>query len=171
MDVAVAGDGFFQYRLPDGSTAYGRSGSFHRDNMGMLVDASGHILEPQLTMPEDTTGLIVSPDGRVFVQLNDQVDQQEIGQITTARFINPAGLQSIGDNLYVETAASGRPIVGIPGETSLGALEQYALEGSNVDVVTEMMRMIITQRSFDVISKAVQSGEGMLKSAIEIAQA
>jgi len=170
LDIAIQGDGFFQYRLTDGSLAYGRAGNLHQDNAGVIVNATGHILEPQIVLPEETTGVVITPDGGVFVQVNSQVDQQEIGQITLVRFVNPAGLESIGDNLYVETAASGPPLSGIPGEDGMGNLQQHALESSNVDVVTEMMRMIITQRSFDVISKAVQGGEGMLKSALEIAQ-
>ncbi|MFH1429284.1 MAG: flagellar basal-body rod protein FlgG [Candidatus Margulisiibacteriota bacterium] len=170
MDVAIKGEGFLQFALADGTTAYSRAGSLSRDSEGMIVNGSGNALEPQISLPEETTGVIINQDGRVYVQINDSVDQQEIGQITLAAFINPAGLESIGDNLYVQTVASGEPRVDVPGSSGMGALEQFALEGSNVDIVSEMMRMIITQRSFDVISKAVQGGEGMLKSALEIAQ-
>lgn len=171
LDIAIKGDGFLQFQVADGSLAYGRAGSLHRDSEGLIVDAQGHLLYPQLTLPPETTGIVISQEGIVYVQVNNEVDQQEIGQITMAMFSNPAGLESIGDNLYVETPSSGAPIVGVPGDQSIGLLEQYALESSNVDIVTEMMRMIITQRSFDVIAKAVQGGEGMLRSALEIAQA
>ena len=170
LDLAIQGDGFFQFMLPGGNLAYGRAGNLHRDNEGMLVDSVGNILEPQIRLPEETTGIVINQDGTIFVQQNNQANQQEIGQITLVSFANPAGLESIGDNLYTETAASGSSVQGIPGRDNLGELTQYSLESSNVDVVTEMMRMVITQRSFDVISKAVQGGEGMLKSALEIAQ-
>lgn len=170
LDIAINGDGFLQFQLPDSTMAYGRAGSLLRDSEGLIVNAQGYLLSPQIVLPPETTGIVISPEGTVYVQVNNQIEQQEIGQITMALFSNPAGLESIGDNLFVETAASGTPIVGVPGEQGIGSLEQYALEGSNVDIVSEMMRMIITQRSFDVISKAVQGGEGMLKSALEIAQ-
>jgi flagellar basal-body rod protein FlgG len=171
LDVAITGEGFFQYRMADGTIAYGRAGNFHMDNQGLVVDSVGHVMEPQLTLPEGTTGVVIQPDGRVLVQTNNQLDQQEIGQITLARFTNPAGLESMGDNLYSATVSSGDALVGIPGEQGFGSLEQSALEGSNVDVVTEMMRMVVTQRSFDIISKAVQGGEAMIKAVLEIAQA
>ena len=171
MDIAILGDGFLQFLLPNGEIAYSRAGNLRKDNSGLLIGPLGHILEPQINIPDNTTSIIFNPDGRVFVQMNEGTDTIEVGQITIARFVNPEELESIGDNLYKKNVASGDPTIGIPSQEGFGNLEQYALESSNVDIVKEMMRMVITQRSFDVISKAMQGGEGMLKSALEIANA
>lgn len=170
LDVAIQGEGFLQFRMADGSLAYSRAGNLHKDNEGRLTDINGNFLEPEITLPRSTTGVIITTDGAVLVQEDNDIQQREVGQITTVRFVNPAGLASVGGNLYNETESSGQPIEGIPSEEGFGSLAQFSLESSNVDVIQEMMRMIMTQRAFDVISKAIQSGEGMLNSAIEVAR-
>ncbi len=170
LDIAIQGEGFLQLRQQDGSIAYTRAGNLHKDNEGRVTDVNGNFLEPAITLPQDTTGVIITTDGTVLVQENNQTTQRQIGQLSLVRFINPAGLTSEGGNLYKGTVSSGEPIEGIPGENGFGGIAQFSLESSNVDVVQEMMRMIMTQRAFDVISKAIQSGEGMLNSAIEIAR-
>ncbi len=164
LDLAIKGEGFFQFRMPDGSSAYGRAGNFHIDNEGNIVDPNGHILEPSLTLPEGTTSIAIRQDGTVLVSVNNQLEQQEIGQITIARFINPAGLKSLGQNLFSETPASGEPAIGVPSQEGFGTINQYSLESSNVDVISEMMRMVLVQRVFDTVSKAVQAYDGMLTS-------
>ncbi|MFC1511524.1 flagellar basal-body rod protein FlgG [Candidatus Margulisiibacteriota bacterium] len=164
LDIAVSGEGFFQFRMPDGSTSYGRAGNLHLDNEGNLVDPNGRILEPQIIMPEGTTSVIIQQNGVVYAAVNNEGDYSEIGQIDLARFTNHAGLKSIGQNLYQATEASGEAILGTPGEEGFGYVNQYSLEQSNVDVISEMMRMVMVQRVFDTVTKAVQSYEGMLKS-------
>ncbi len=170
LDVAIQGEGFLQFRMNDGSIAYSRAGNLHKDDEGRITDVNGNMLEPSITLPQNTTGVVITTDGTVLVQENNETDQRQVGQITLARFVNPAGLKSAGGNLYQPTPASGEAIEGVPAENGFGKIAQYSLESSNVDVVQEMMRMIMTQRAFDVISKAIQSGEGMLNSAIEVAR-
>ncbi|MBT3581717.1 flagellar basal-body rod protein FlgG [bacterium] len=171
LDLAIKGNGFLQFRFEDGSLAYSRAGNIQIDNEGNLVDVNGHLLDPPIKVPENTTNMTIAEDGRVLIRINEEVSEKEIGQITLAQFINPSGLQSIGQNLYRMTEASGGPSVEIPGKNAAGKIEQRALEFSNVDIISEMMRMVITQRAFDIISKAVQSGETMLRSATDIARA
>lgn len=170
LDLAIQGDGLFRFRLPDGTVAYSRAGSLHKNSDGNLVDMSGNPLEPQINIPDTATSVLITTAGQVFVQENNQNAQTQIGQIEVVKFVNASALKSIGSNMYVETAASGQAIQGLPEEQGFGQVAQYSLESSNVDIVQEMMRMVITQRSFDVISKAIQSGEQMLNSAIEIAR-
>lgn len=162
LDFAIQGDGFFQFRMADGTYAYSRAGNLHVDNEGNLVDPNGHILEPGLVIPEGATKIQVRSDGTVSASINNSIDLQEIGQIPVARFNNPNGLQSVGQNLFVETESSGEAIIGIANEEGFGSINQYALESSNVDVISEMMRMVMIQRVFDTVSKAVQSYDGML---------
>lgn len=170
MDIAIKGDGFFQFRLKDGSIAYGRAGNFQKDVNGYLVDPNGNQLEPQIRIPSDATSITINGDGKVFVQTKDTVNSQELGQMTLAKFENPSGLESIGQNLYTQTELSGQPLVEIPGAPGMGTVNQFALEFSNVNVIEELMKMVITQRSFEMASKAIQSGEQMLRAAEEIAK-
>jgi flagellar basal-body rod protein FlgG len=170
FDVAINGDGFFVFRQVDGTQAYSRAGNLNRDSEGNLVDPNGNLLDPGITIPDNTEHFRIDPNGNVFVTLQNETDERLIGQIQLAKFVNPAGLQSIGGNLYVETVASGIPSISNAGENGLGSLSQFAVESSNVDIIGEMMEMIIVQRSFDIVSKAIQSGESMLKSATEIAR-
>jgi flagellar basal-body rod protein FlgG len=170
LDVAIQGDGFFQLRMPDGSIVYSRAGNFHIDNDGNLVDPNGRLLEPPIIFPEGTTSVSISQDGTVSVAVNNEMTMTEIGQITLARFTNPAGLKSIGQNLYEATDASGMPSIGIATQEGFGTISQFALEQSNVDVITEMMRMTIIQRVFDTVTKAVQTYDGMLASVEKLKQ-
>jgi len=171
FDMAINGEGFFMFRMPDGTFSYGRAGNMNRDSEGNLVDPNGHILEPGIIIPDNAEHVRIDPSGNIYVTLNQQTDEQLLGQIQLAKFVNPAGLESIGSNLYKETVSSGAPTIGIAGEENFGNISQYAIESSNVDIIGEMMEMIITQRAFDIVSKAIQSGENMLKSASEIARA
>ncbi|MFH0887288.1 MAG: flagellar basal-body rod protein FlgG [bacterium] len=170
LDIAIQGDGFMQFRMPDGTLAYGRAGNLHVDNEGNVVDANGHLMEAPLTIPENTTGLLVQPDGKIFAETPGQLERDEIGQIELAKFTNPAGLRSLGQNLYAATPASGEPVTGYPADEGFGTVAQYSLEQSNVDVISEMMRMIAVQRVFDTITKAVTSYEGMLTSLQQMRQ-
>jgi flagellar basal-body rod protein FlgG len=170
LDIAVKGDGFLQFKLADGELAYGRAGNLHIDNDGNLVDPNGHKLNPEIVIPEGTTSIVIRQDGTVTVAVNNEIEYSEIGQITLARFTNPAGLKSIGQNAYQATEASGEPMIGVAGDLGFGVINQYALEQSNVDVITEMMRMVMVQRVFDTVTKAVQSYEGMLASLDKMKQ-
>lgn len=170
LDLAITGDGFFRVRMPDGSTAYSRAGNFHIDNEGNMVDPNGHLLESPIIFPEGTTAVTIRQDGVILVSINNSMTFNEIGQLSVARFANPAGLKSLGQNLYAATASSGEPLVGNPAEEGFGVINQYALESSNVDVISEMMRMVMVQRVFDTITKAVQSYEGMLTSLGQMKQ-
>ncbi len=171
FDLAINGDGFFMFRMANSEVGYGRAGNLNLDSRGQLVDPNGNILEPGILIPEGTDTVRVAPDGMVYITLNQETQERTMGQIQLAKFVNAPGLESIGNNLYKETMASGNPIVGDPGDNNFGSLSQFAIESSNVDIIGSMMEMLITQRAFDVISKAIQSGEDMLKSAAEIARA
>lgn len=170
LDLSIKGEGFFQFRLPDGTLAYGRAGNLHLDNEGNLVDPNGRILEPAIVIPAGTTSIVIQQDGTVLAAVNNETDYSEIGQITLARFTNSAGLKSLGQNLFQATDASGEPMVGVPNDNGFGAVNQYAIEQSNVDVISEMMRMTIVQRVFDTVTKAVQSYEGMLTAINQMKQ-
>lgn len=164
FDLAIQGEGFFQFQASDGSILYGRAGNLHVDNEGNMVDPNGHILVPGIVFPSDTTSVTVRQDGTILITIEGDIEQTEIGQINIARFSNPQGLEAVGQNLFKASDASGEPIVGIPGEEAFGTISQYALEYSNVDVISEMMRMVMVQRVFDTVSKAVQAYDGMLTS-------
>lgn len=170
FDLAINGNGFFVFRLPNDEIAYGRAGNLNLDNTGQLVDPNGNILDPGIIIPDGTNTVRVASDGMVFITFTGETEESFVGQIRLAKFINPAGLESIGNNLYKQTVASGEPRISDPGTDNLGTISQFAIESSNVDIIGSMMEMLITQRAFDVISKAIQSGENMLKSAAEIAR-
>lgn len=165
LDWAIEGDGFFQIELPNGDTSYSRAGEFSLDADGRIVNPDGFPLLPQLTIPTDTVSISVGMDGTVSViQAGDQTPT-EIGQVQLARFVNPAGLRSLGKNLYVPTEASGSEITGTPGETGLGTIAQGFLEMSNVSVVDEMVSMITAQRAYETNSKVIQTADDMLQMA------
>jgi len=165
LDIAIEGDGFFQILQPNGELAYTRAGSFKLDNEGRIVTPDGFLLEPEITIPSDTVSIHVGMDGTVSVlQAGDNV-AAEIGSIQLARFINPAGLSSVGKNLLVTTAASGEEILGTGGEDGSGTLAQGYLEMSNVSVVDEMVNMITAQRAYETNSKVVQTADDMLQIA------
>lgn len=163
LDVAINGRGFFQVLQPDGSNAYTRDGSFQVNAQGELVTASGYAVQPGITIPQNALSVTIGNDGTVSVQLPGQAASQQVGSLTLADFINPAGLQPKGDNLFLETAASGAPQTGTPGLSGTGSLQQGALEASNVNVVEEMVNMIETQRAYEMNSKAIATADQMLQ--------
>ena len=163
FDVAINGRGFFQIQLPDGNTAYSRDGSFQIDSTGQLVTHHGYTVQPGIQVPQGAQSVTISNDGIVSVQLDGQAAPQQVGQLQLADFINPGGLQPVGDNLFIETAASGAPQTGTPALNGLGQLEQGMLEGSNVNVVEELVSMIETQRAYEMNSKAVSTSDQMLQ--------
>lgn len=163
LDIAIKGQGFFLVQMPDGTTAYTRDGGFQVDAAGALVTNSGHPVQPGITIPNNALSVSVSEDGVVNVMLPGQVAPQAVGQLQLASFINPAGLDSRGQNLYAETAASGTANTGAPRANGLGALQQGFVEGSNVNVVEELVSMIATQRAYELNSKAVQTSDQMLQ--------
>ncbi|GAA7749327.1 flagellar basal-body rod protein FlgG [Helicobacter pylori] len=164
LDVAITGKGFFQVQLPDGTTAYTRSGNFKLDEQGNLVTSEGYLLIPQITLPEDTTQVNIGVDGTVSVTQGLQTTSNVIGQITLASFVNPAGLHSMGDNLFSITNASGDAIVGNPDSQGLGKLRQGFLELSNVRLVEEMTDLITAQRAYEANSKSIQTADAMLQT-------
>jgi len=165
FDIAIEGDGFFQVVLPDGTMAYTRDGTWHVDGDGQIVTSNGYLLEPQIAIPEDTVEITVSPTGEVYARQAGDVEPDEIGQIELARFVNPQGLRAMGKNLFLETPASGFPILGQPGEEGFGTLHQGALEMSNVQVVEEMVSMIVSQRAYEANSKTIQTADELLQIA------
>lgn len=164
-DVAIQGEGFFQIRMPDQSTAYTRDGSFKVNADGILVTSNGYYLQPQIQVPANSSNPTVGPDGRVTVVMQGESDPTEIGQLEVAQFVNSAGLRSAGQNLYQETEASGRAVTGTPGENGSGSLAAQYLESSNVQLVEEMVNLIIAQRAYEISSKAVTTSDNMLQTA------
>jgi flagellar basal-body rod protein FlgG len=165
LDFAIEGDGFFQIMQPDGEIAYTRDGAFKLDSDGRVVNADGFALEPELTIPSDAVSIAVGMDGTVSVLQAGESSPTEIGNIELARFVNPAGLVSMGRNLYTTSDASGDALTGIPGEDGLGNISQGFLEMSNVNVVEEMVNMIKAQRAYEINSKAIQAADEMLQVA------
>lgn len=163
LDLAINGRGFFQITMPDGNIAYSRDGTFHMDADGQVVNASGYLLEPNITVPPQTNTLTISKDGIVSVTQVGETTPTEIGQIDLVDFINPAGLQAMGGNLFRETAASGAPQVGVAANEGFGSIEQGFLENSNVKVVEELVDMIAVQRSYEMNSKVVSTADQMLQ--------
>ena len=163
LDIAVSGRGFFQISMPDGTVAYTRNGQFHLNADGNIVNANGLLLDPAITVPENTSTITIGTDGTVSANIVGEQVPQQIGTVETVDFINPAGLQAFGGNLFYETAASGNPIGGTPGQDGLGELLQGTLENSNVDIVEEMVNMITTQRVYELNSKVVSTADQMLQ--------
>ncbi|MEA2119463.1 flagellar basal-body rod protein FlgG [Halovibrio sp. HP20-50] len=161
-DLAINGEGFFQVLMPDGTTAYTRDGSFQLNENGQMVTANGYPVEPAIFLPENALSVNVGEDGTVSVRQPGVAIDNEVGQITVSTFINPAGLQSVGGNLYLETGASGAPNENMPGMNGAGRLFQGYVETSNVNVVEEMVNMIQTQRAYEINSKAVSTSDEML---------
>ena len=163
FDVAIKGNGFFQVQLPDGSTGYTRDGSFQVDSNGQLVTNAGYAVQPGITVPANASAVTIAPDGTVSASMPGQSALQVLGQLQLASFINPAGLDARGGNVYVESAASGAPQSGAPNSTGLGSLQQGFTEGSNVNMVEELVTMIATQRAYELNSKAIQTSDQMLQ--------
>jgi flagellar basal-body rod protein FlgG len=164
LDLAIQGDGFFQVQLPDGRIGYTRDGAFKLDADGNIVTSDGYKLIPNITIPPDTVQISIGTDGTVSILEAGQTQMQQIGQIQIAKFINPAGLHSLGSNLYINTSASGDPIVGNPGTNGLGEIRQGFLEMSNVQLVEEMTDLITGQRAYDAASKAIITSDQMLQT-------
>jgi flagellar basal-body rod protein FlgG len=163
LDMAIQGQGFFQVQLPDGSTGYSRDGAFQVDANGQLVTSAGYPVQPGITIPANAQNVTVARDGTVNASVPGQVAPQGLGQLQLVSFVNPAGLDPRGGNLFGETAASGTPNAGAPGANGLGALQQGFVEGSNVNVIEELVSMIATQRAYELNSKAVQTSDQMLQ--------
>lgn len=165
LDLVIEGGGFFQILQPDGTIAYSRSGAFKLDSEGRVVNSDGYPLEPGITVPANTLSISVGSDGKMMAQQPGGNTPTEIGQIELARFINPGGLSSQGKNLYVNTAASGEATTGNPATEGFGTISQGFIELSNVNVVEEMVNMIVSQRAYEINSKAVQASDEMLQVA------
>lgn len=163
LDVAVQGKGFFQVLLPDGTLAYTRDGSFQVNQEGQLVTASGYQVQPAITVPEGALSVTIGSDGTVSVLLPGSTAPTQIGSLQLSNFINPAGLQPIGQNLLLESGSSGAPQTGTPGLNGLGTLTQGSVESSNVNIAEELVNMIETQRAYEMNSKAIQSADQMLQ--------
>jgi len=163
LDIAIKGNGFFQIQMPDGTVGYTRDGSFQVDANGQLVTNSGYVVQPGITIPANAQNVTIAADGTVTASMPGQAAPQNIGQLQLASFVNPAGLDPLGSNLFAETAASGGPSTGSPQSNGLGALQQGYVETSNVNVVEELVAMIQTQRAYELNSKAIQTSDQMLQ--------
>ena len=162
LDIGVDGAGFFQVLLPDGTTAYTRDGSFQKDNQGQLVTSSGYPVQPSVTIPSNALTVTISKDGVVSVTQPGTSATTQVGTLQLATFVNVGGLQAIGENLFLETASSGAPTPNTPGSNGAGVLNQRYVETSNVNVAEELVSMIITQRAYELNSKAVSTSDQML---------
>jgi flagellar basal-body rod protein FlgG len=163
FDLAISGNGFFEVLMPDGTTAYTRDGSFQVSSTGQLVTNNGDTVQPGITIPVNAQTVTIGKDGTVSVVVPNQSTPQTIGQIHIASFVNPGGLEPKGQNLFAESAASGTPTVGTPGQNGLGTLQQGFVETSNVNVVEELVEMIQTQRAYELNSKSIQTSDQMLQ--------
>ncbi|WP_439411922.1 flagellar basal-body rod protein FlgG [Enterobacter ludwigii] len=163
LDVAITGQGFFQVETATGDTAYTRAGNLQVNQDGVVTNAQGLPLIPQIELPQNVKDIQIGKDGTVTATVADQADPVELGQITLVNFVNPAGLEAVGGNLYMESAASGNPVEGVPGEDALGQLDQGSLEGSNVQVAQEMVDMITVQRAYEMNAKMISASDDMLK--------
>jgi len=168
LDVAIRGEGFFRIALPDGRTAYTRDGSFELDGNGTLVTIDGYAVQPNLTIPQNARSVIVSADGTVGALLENASAPTALGQIQLARFVNSAGLEAIGDNLYVETASSGNAQLGNPSEDGMGNLLQHHLEQANVNAVSEISDLIAAQRAYEMNARIISAADQMLQSTSNI---
>jgi flagellar basal-body rod protein FlgG len=167
-DVAIQGQGFFQVLLPDGTTAYTRDGSMQVDNQGQLVTSSGYVVQPAITIPANAQSLTIGKDGTVSVTQPGVTAAVQVGSLQLATFINNAGLESRGENLYVETGASGSPNTNTPGTNGAGLLNQGYVETSNVNVAEELVNMIATQRAYEINSKAITTSDQMLQKLTQL---
>ncbi len=167
-DVAIQGEGFFQVQLPDGTTAYTRDGSFQSDSQGQLVTSSGFPVQPTITIPANALSVTIAKDGTVSALVPGNATPVQVGSLQLVGFVNPVGLQSFGENLYLQTASSGTPSPNTPGTNGLGLLNQGYVETSNVNVVEELVNMIQTQRAYEINSKAIQTSDQMLQKLAQL---
>jgi flagellar basal-body rod protein FlgG len=171
LDVAIQGTGFFQILLPNNQIGYTRAGSFQADAQGSLVTANGNMLQPTITIPPTATNVTIGSDGTVSVTLPGQTQAAQVGVIQLASFANPGGLNSVGNNIYLQTTASGNPVVGVPGgPDGLGTIQQGMLEQANVNIVDEFVNMILAQRSYESNSRVVKAADEMLQGLNQLAQ-
>lgn len=161
LDIAINGEGFFEVAGPDGETLYTRAGAFNLNQDGQLVTLNGNLVQPQITVPVETTSVTITSSGTVFARLTGQIEPAELGQLTLAKFANVAGLEPLGNNLFAETSVSGSPIQGLPGTNDYGVIEQGYLEASNVDPIKEIADMISAQRAYEMNSKVIQAADEM----------
>jgi flagellar basal-body rod protein FlgG len=168
LDMAVSGQGFFQVQLPDGTTGYTRDGSFHVDANGGLVTSNGFAVSPAITLPADAQSVTVGQDGTISVVKSGSTTPSNVGSLQLVTFMNPAGLQAMGQNTYLETASSGTPSTGTPGTNGRGTIQQGYVETSNVNVVEELVSMIQTQRAYEINSKAIQTSDQMLQKLAQL---
>ena len=168
LDIAIQGNGFFQVQMPDGTAAYTRDGAFQVNSQGQLVTASGFPIQPAITIPPNTMSITISRDGVVSAQRQGTTGSTQVGNLQLTGFMNAAGLQSVGENLYIETAASGTPGANAPGTNGMGLLSQGYVETSNVNVVEELVAMIQTQRAYEINSKAIQASDQMLQKLAQL---
>lgn len=167
LDIAIEGRGFFNILLPDGTIGYTRDGSFQTDSTGQIVTSNGYPLQPTMTIPAQTTNITIGNDGTVSVTVAPNTTPTVLGTIQLTDFINPAGLQPMGQNLYLETAASGTPLLDDPGKSGLGILVQGSLEASNVNVVEELVSMIQAQRAYEITAKSIETVDQMLQYLVQ----
>lgn len=168
LDLAITGDGFFQIQMPDGDTAYTRSGSFQINENGEIVTTEGFLLEPSIVVPQDAVDVQVNQNGEVLAKIDGQVNLVNLGQIELATFINPAGLDAKGDNLFEETEASGTPTTGNPGEDNFGDIRGGTIESSNVNVVEEITDLITAQRAYEMNSTVIRTSDEMMQSVTQL---
>jgi len=167
LDLVIEGDGFFQVLQPNGIIGYTRAGTFKVDSTGNVVTSNGFLIEPSISIPQGTVSITVGSDGTVSVEDSSQTNTQ-VGNISLSTFLNPAGLKSVGKNLYLQTPASGTPILGVPGENGVGTVSQGFLEMSNVEAVEEMISMIVAQRAYETNAKSIQTVDTMLQTTNNI---
>lgn len=167
-DIAIKGEGFFKVRMPDGRTAYTRDGGFDLDSQGQLVTKEGYLVEPGITVPQNTQSVSISANGTVSATVTGQVAPQALGQIGLARFVNKVGLESIGENLFTETAASGAAIDGVGNAEGFGGLQQSYLEEANVNAVTEISSLIQAQRAYEMNSKVITAADQMMSATSQL---
>lgn len=168
LDIAIEGMGYFEVTLPSGVAAYTRDGSFNRSDDGQIVTSDGYPLSPSITIPSDARSISISRDGEVYAYFRDTIEPQQVGAITLANFVNAPGLEAIGENLFVETGASGTSNVSTPGESGVGTLRQGFLENSSVDAVREITELIEAQRGYELNSKVITAADQMMSATTQI---
>lgn len=168
LDLAISGKGMFQVELPNGTTGYTRDGSLQRNENGEIVTQQGYKISPTITIPSTASAVEINDQGEVLATIPGQTAQQNLGQIQLANFVNPSGLEAIGDNLFLETDASGAPTVGNPGDDNIGTLKQGMLEGSNVDAVKEVTNLITAQRAYEMNSNVIKTSDDMLQAVNQL---
>ena len=168
LDIAIKGNGYFQIQLPSGETAYTRSGNFMVNAQGEVVTGNGYAVQPNIVVPAEAVDVTINASGEVLVKLQGQVTPANVGQIQLANFANPAGLEAVGDNLLMETPASGNPITANPGQPGFGSIMQYALENSNVNIVSEITNLLTAQRAYEMNSKVIRSTDEMMQTVNQL---